>query len=434
MASSRKKEVWMEIAVGAFIALILIGLVLFTIIIGEQSLFKKYHEYSVFFDDVAGLRPNETVYSRGLMVGKVTDTEFVNMGDVQGVNVKLRLEHPLQLREGHRFEIKESSLLGGKRVVVTEGLKESPALQESAYSNLTGAPTGDLMGEATDMIQELRQVVTETEIIPNIERFTGELVVLATNVNYGDGTVAKLINDKSLYESAERITQSAERIAHNAEVAAFNVANGEGVLGELLSKDSDLSVSVKSAADNLGVTLANARSLTDDVRAGRGLAGDLFNDDSPLRANVLATTESVKQLASNLSSSEGTIGRLINDPALYDEALGTVRSITRTSDQIGGGVSAFTETARSITRTSDRIGGQVDTFAQTAKSITRTSDQVGQVVASVQRGEGTLGKIMTDPTLYNNATDLVDDVRATVDDLRETSPITTVGSLFFGAF
>jgi len=37
-------------------------------------------------------------------------------------------------------------------------------------------------------------------------------------------------------------------------------------------------------------------------------------------------------------------------------------------------------------------------------------------------------------TLYTSATELVDEAHATIDNLRETSPITTFSSIFFGAF
>gem|GEM_PF-5346456 len=37
-------------------------------------------------------------------------------------------------------------------------------------------------------------------------------------------------------------------------------------------------------------------------------------------------------------------------------------------------------------------------------------------------------------TIYASATELVDEAHATVDDLRETSPITTFSRIFFGAF
>ena len=66
-------------------------------------------------------------------------------------------------------------------------------------------------------------------------------------------------------------------------------------------------------------------------------------------------------------------------------------------------------------------------LAATLASIRRISE-------SIDKGEGTLGKLVRDAKLYDETTLLVEDVRAAVDDLREASPITSFGSVIFGAF
>jgi len=59
---------------------------------------------------------------------------------------------------------------------------------------------------------------------------------------------------------------------------------------------------------------------------------------------------------------------------------------------------------------------------------------VRSIAESIDAGEGTLGKLVRDAKLYDETTSLVEDVRAAVDDLREASPITSFGSVIFGAF
>ncbi len=49
-------------------------------------------------------------------------------------------------------------------------------------------------------------------------------------------------------------------------------------------------------------------------------------------------------------------------------------------------------------------------------------------------GQGSLGKLLADEALYDEVLSLVSEGRAAIDDLRETSPITTFSSIFFGAF
>ena len=59
---------------------------------------------------------------------------------------------------------------------------------------------------------------------------------------------------------------------------------------------------------------------------------------------------------------------------------------------------------------------------------------IRSISESISEGEGTLGRLVRDAKLYDETTLLVEDIRAAVDDLREASPITSFGSVLFGAF
>ena len=51
----------------------------------------------------------------------------------------------------------------------------------------------------------------------------------------------------------------------------------------------------------------------------------------------------------------------------------------------------------------------------------------------MEKGEGTLGKLSADSKLYDEVTALLKDVRQIVDNYRDTTPISTFGSLIGGA-
>ena len=67
-------------------------------------------------------------------------------------------------------------------------------------------------------------------------------------------------------------------------------------------------------------------------------------------------------------------------------------------------------------------------------------DDLAEAVATIKRlahrienGEGSVGRLMSDETLYDEVEAAVGEVRATIDDFRETAPVTTFSSIFFGA-
>lgn len=65
--------------------------------------------------------------------------------------------------------------------------------------------------------------------------------------------------------------------------------------------------------------------------------------------------------------------------------------------------------------------------------LAQAVESLRNIVTKVERGEGALGKLVSDDTLYNQMDSLMEEVRNAVDDVRETAPLVTFTSIFFGA-
>lgn len=129
---------------------------------------------------------------------------------------------------------------------------------------------------------------------------------------------------------------------------------------------------------NLEKTMDNVGELTQRLRDGQGTIGRLLVEDA-LYTNLLAVSE-------RLSQGEGTLGKLMSsDDTLYRDLSATVASLKETAE-------------------------------------------------TINRGEGTLGKLIKDDGVYKQIDGLMVEVRAALDDLRETTPIVSFSSIFFGAF
>ena len=59
-------------------------------------------------------------------------------------------------------------------------------------------------------------------------------------------------------------------------------------------------------------------------------------------------------------------------------------------------------------------------------------DNLKGVSARLEKGQGTLGKLVADQELYNELNGLIKDVRQIVDNYRDTTPVSTFGSLIMG--
>ena len=65
--------------------------------------------------------------------------------------------------------------------------------------------------------------------------------------------------------------------------------------------------------------------------------------------------------------------------------------------------------------------------------LSAASADLATVASRMEKGEGTLGKLSADSKLYDEVTALLKDVRQIIDNYRDTTPISTFGSLIGGA-
>ena len=75
--------------------------------------------------------------------------------------------------------------------------------------------------------------------------------------------------------------------------------------------------------------------------------------------------------------------------------------------------------------------GTVGKFLSSDETV--YNDIKDTVASRLEKGEGTLGKLSADSKLYDEVTALLKDVRQIIDNYRDTTPISTFGSLIGGA-
>jgi phospholipid/cholesterol/gamma-HCH transport system substrate-binding protein len=87
-------------------------------------------------------------------------------------------------------------------------------------------------------------------------------------------------------------------------------------------------------------------------------------------------------------------------------------------DQLAQAVAAVTDTAQTTQLLVDDVGKNVREIADAGSRITTS---LGSIVADVQAGHGTVGKMLKDDTLYAQTKDIATQVQKTVANLREAS-------------
>lgn len=109
-----------------------------------------------------------------------------------------------------------------------------------------------------------------------------------------------------------------------------------------------------------------------------GDAAAMFERGEEAFENIGSVVNNVDQILERMNKGEGTLGKIATDEALYSELTELVSHLTKLT--------------AGLMKDQDRLVGSIEDMAQ---SVSELSTQVGD-------NTGTLGKLMTEPELYDN--------------------------------
>ena len=137
-------------------------------------------------------------------------------------------------------------------------------------------------------------------------------------------------------------------------------------------------------------------------------------------ADLKASMAQIRTITASLGAEDGNLRRLMADGQLYADVQQIAANIRTLSDRLTNGEGT--------------LGRLLSENDQVYQDLAATIAQIRGISESVGRGEGSVGKLLADEELYQQIQSLLREGRAAVDDIRETSPITTFTSIFFGVF
>jgi len=243
-----KQTANLETKVGIFL-LMGIGLICTLIIIfGEvPDLFKPTYSVTVTFPNASGLLKGSDVYLSGALIGKVT-TDPQPIPDTQTVEVKLKINKNIGIRDDASYVIGSSGLLGDKFVEVrpveykkgTTEDQKAPLVKDGEV--IEGAPAMDidalmksgkpLIDKANDIADQLDEMIRKL----NLDVFSG------TSTEDLKETIAKL----------RKMVDNGDNMVTNVNDLLAQAKTGKGALGRLIND--------KQVGDNLSVFIANLKA------------------------------------------------------------------------------------------------------------------------------------------------------------------------------
>ena len=136
----------------------------------------------------------------------------------------------------------------------------------------------------------------------------------------------------------------------------------------------------------MGQFIEKIDSLVTKIEGGQGTIAKLLNDPA-LYNNLLGATHSLSAFLGNLKDSKGTLKLLIDDPSVYKKMLAATSSIE--------------EFSKRINESSGTLRHLIEDPSLYNKTLTVAS-QIEEFSRKLNESQGTLRKMIEDPTLYEN--------------------------------
>ena len=195
--------------------------------------------------------------------------------------------------------------------------------------------------------------------------------------------VAKALRELTAADGLKGIVSNLEHMVASADTVVSRVERGEGFLGQLMAPGDTLYADLKETAGSLKKTVASAETVAARIEKGEGMVGKLLSSDEKMYEDLKAAVSEVRAVAEKISQGEGLLGRLAGDKDMGDNASKLLANLEKVSDNLAA-------------------------------------------------GRGTIGRLASDEEMYNELQGLLKDVRQIIDNYRDTTPITTFGSLIMG--
>jgi len=164
-----------------------------------------------------------------------------------------------------------------------------------------------------------------------------------------------------------------------------------GVLGETyVDIDSALAKGPEAQEGDV-LAMRDTPDIQDVVRASQGTL-----------QNLDALLKRLDHIVAFVESGQGSIGKLIYDPSLYNQLNGTIKEFQGLVNQVSAGNGTL---------------GKLISDEELYRKVNATVDKLNVVVDDLNAGKGTAGKFLKDEALYNNANATIANVKQLTDDI-----------------
>jgi phospholipid/cholesterol/gamma-HCH transport system substrate-binding protein len=189
--------------------------------------------------------------------------------------------------------------------------------------------------------------------------------------------------------------------------------------------------------ENVDSLVKRLDSILTYIQSGQGSIGKVIYDPSLFnRANDMLNQ--LQQVVAQINSPNGTIGKLINSDELYQKANASIDNLNKIIDEINNGKGTigkflkdptlYDNANKAVAQSNELIAGinagkgTLGKFAkdeELARKLDNTITRLNSIADRLDKGEGSAGKFLKDPSMYDNTNKLLVETRDLIKAVRQ---------------
>ena len=315
-----------------------------------------------------------------------------------------------------------------RKIALRAYFENAAGLVKGAPVRLAGVDIGNV--DKVHYISDPKRKNTPVEVIMKISARHQTEILHGTAANqYKDGSLATLETAGVLGATFVDIDSSRASGPPINDGDELKTTESPGVQDVLKASQGTL--------ERLNVLLTRADDIVSTIQNGKGTVGKIINDPELYnRANSLVGQ--FQQLATEITQGKGTLGKVLNSDELYDKFNDSVTKLDQIVNDINAGkgnagkflkdeqlynsINEMVAKLRDLTNDIDAGRGTLGLLAKNkeyAAKIDRLTTNLEQISNRLAAGEGSAGLLLKDPRLYNNADQMLVESRNLVKAIRE---------------
>jgi phospholipid/cholesterol/gamma-HCH transport system substrate-binding protein len=312
----------------------------------------------------------------------------------------------------------------------TGGIFTSKITLHSYFDNASGIREGaPVRLEGVDIGN-----VTEVRVVSDAQhKLTPVEVTMKVNTRY----LRNLHSDSKVTMTTAGVLGEVFIDINSRTATGPQVKDGQELPTEEKPDLQDMMKAGQSMLQNVQSLINRIDRIVAGIENGEGSAGKFLKDPA-LFDRMNATLGEVQKMVDDISSGKGSVGKLLRDDEMYNKLNGSLTKVDKMIDDINAGKGSAGKFLKdeqlynNLNETSAKLNklmGEIDQGKGTigllakdpefARKFNDTMTKLNDLMARMDNGEGTAGKLMRDPSLYTNADQMLVETRNLVKAIRE---------------